>query len=104
MILGQVSPPKETEFALYAPGAGKRATVKVVAVNQTAGPVAAVRLVLRPGSGATVDKDYLAFDEGIPLNESRVGAVIDVENPEELRVETSLDGVTFQANGIELDI
>ena len=49
-------------------------------------------------------EDFLAFDEVLPVAESRVSAVFDMENPQELRVESDVAGVTAQANGIERNV
>lgn len=99
--LGAVDLAPTTETALYAPAAGERTAIKVVFVNRNPGTSARVRVVLRPGAGPTVVEDYLAFDEVVPVNESRVSAVFDVENPQEVLVESDVAGVTAQANGLE---
>ena len=93
-----------TETALYAPGATTRASVKVTFVNRNAGVSAKVRVVLRPAAGPTNTTDYLAFDEVVPVNESRVSAVFDMETPQELLVQSDVAGVTAQANGLERTI
>ncbi len=93
-----------TETALYAPPASERASVKVVFTNRNPGTSAKVRVVLRPGAGPTTAADYLAFDEVVPVGESRVSAVFDMENPQELLVESDVTGVTAQANGLERDV
>ena len=100
-ILGAFDLAAMTETALYAPAAGQRASVKVIFANRNSGLSARVRVILRPGAGPTVTADYLAFDEIVPTNESRVSAVFDMENPQELRVMSDVLGVTAQANGIE---
>lgn len=99
--LGALDLGAAVETLLYAPGATERTAIKVIFVNRNPGTSALVRVALRPGSGPTVDADYLAFDEVVPVNESRVSAVFDIENPQELVVESSVTGVTAQANGLE---
>jgi len=99
--LGAASLAPVTETALYAPAAGQRASVKVIFANRNLGTSARVRVVLRPGAGPTVDEDYLAFDEVVPVDESRVSAVFDMENPQELLVQSDVAGITAQANGLE---
>jgi hypothetical protein len=99
--LGGVNLAATTETALYSPAVGLRASVKVTFVNRNAGISAKVRVVLRPGAGPTNNTDYLAFDEVVPVNESRVSAVFDMENPQELLVQSDVTGVTAQANGLE---
>ena len=89
------------ETALYTPPGGERTAIKVMFANRNPGTSARVRVVLRPGAGPTVNADYLAFDEIIPVNESRVSAVFDIEEPQELLVESDVAGVTAQANGLE---
>lgn len=100
-ILGQVDLGAGSETALYAPGANTQASMKVIVANRNASLTAQVRVILRPGSGATANEDYLAFDEAVPALQSRVSAVFDVVNPEEVRVRSSIADVTAQANGIE---
>ncbi len=100
-LLGQVDPAAGVETALYAPAASKQGTIKVICTNRNLGTNARVKVVLRPAAGPTVNADYVAFDEDIPARESRVSAVIDVLNPQEVRVEADVVGVTFQANGLE---
>ena len=99
--LGAVDLVAVTETALYAPAVGERTAIKVMFVNRNVGTSARVRVVLRPGAGPTVNADYLAFDEIVPVSESRVSAVFDVENPQEVLVESDVAGVTAQANGLE---
>ena len=99
--LGALDLAAAVETLLYAPAGGERTAIKVVFVNRNPGTSALVRVVLRPAGGPTVDSDYLAFDEVVPVNESRVSAVFDIENPQELVVESSVTGVTAQANGLE---
>ena len=102
MILGQVDLVGSIETALYAPAASTKGTIKVIVANRNpATVIAQIRVVHRPGVGPTAGEDYLAFDEAIPGNESRVSAVFDVTNPEEVLVRSSVSGVTAQANGIE---
>ncbi len=100
-LLGQVDLAAGVETALYAPAPSTVGTIKLICTNRNLGTNARVRVILRPGTGPTVAEDYLAFDEDIPARESRVSAVIDVPNPAEVRVESDVVGVTFQANGIE---
>lgn len=100
-ILGQADLGAGAETALYAPGANTQASVKVVVSNRNSALIAQVRIILRPGAGPTVAEDYLAFDEAIPALQSRVSAVFDIVNPEEVRVRSSIASVTAQANGIE---
>ena len=102
--LGAVDLAAAVETALYAPAGGERTAIKVMFVNRNVGTSARVRVVLRPGAGPTVPEDYLAFDEVIPVSESRVSAVFDVESPQEVLVESDVTGVTAQANGLERDI
>jgi hypothetical protein len=99
--LGAADLAAAVETALYSPAANERTAVKVVFTNRNPGTSARVRVVLRLGAGPTVDADYLAFDEVVPVNESRVSAVFDIENPQELLVESDVAGVTAQANGLE---
>jgi len=99
--LGAVDLAALTETALYAPAVGERTAIKVVFANRNPALSAKVRVVLRPGAGPTVPADYLAFDEVIPVSESRVSAVFDVENPQEVLVESDVAGVSAQANGLE---
>ena len=99
--LGALDLAAVTETLLYAPAGGERTAIKVMFVNRNPGTSARVRVVLRPGAGPTVNADYLAFDEIVPVSESRVSAVFDVENPQEVLVESDVTGVTAQANGLE---
>jgi hypothetical protein len=99
--LGAVDLAAAVETALYAPAGGERTAIKVVFANRNTSLSARVRVVLRPGAGPTVAADYLAFDEVIPVSESRVSAVFDVENPQEVLVESDVPGVSAQANGLE---
>ena len=101
MILGAVDLAASVETALYAPAATTKGTIKVVVANRNVATAARVRVILRPAAGPTANEDYLAFDEAIPASESRVSAVFDVTNPEEVRVRSSVSDVTAQANGIE---
>ncbi len=103
-ILGQADLGAGSETALYAPGASTQASMKVIVTNRNASTVAQVRVVLRPGAGPTVAEDYLAYDEAVPALQSRVSAVFDVVNPEEVRVRSSIANVTAQANGIERSV
>lgn len=100
MRLGAVTPAPATETLLYAPAAGVTAVIKIFVANRVSSP-AFIKVVHRPGAGATVDADYLTFDEAIPGNEARRSAVFDITNPAQLHVVTDITGVTFQANGIE---
>ncbi len=100
MRLGAVSPAPATETLLYAPAVGVTGTIKVFIANRVSSP-ARVKVVHRPGAGATVDEDYLTFDEAVPGNEARRSAVFDIKNPAEIHVVTDIAGVTFQANGFE---
>lgn len=88
------------ETALYAPGSGVSAVVKVIFANRTQAQ-ARIRVVRRPGSDPTVTADYLTFDELLQANESRHSEYIDMVYPEELLVQASVAGVTVQADGIE---
>ena len=99
-ILGQVDLAAGVETALYAPPATTKASLFVNVANR-GGASIKVRVVLRPGAAATVNSDFLAFDELIPANESRSSRVFDMLNPQELRVQSDLATVTVQANGIE---
>jgi len=99
--LGGVDLAAAVETALYAPPVGERTAIKVVFANRNVSLSARVRVVLRPGAGPTTPDDYLAFDEVIPVSESRVSAVFDVENPQEVLVESDVAGVSAQANGLE---
>lgn len=100
MRLGAVDPAPATDTLLYAPASGKTGTIKVFVANRVSSP-ARIRLIHRPGPAATVNADYLAFDEPIPGNQGRRSAVFDVANPAEIHVRTDIAGLTFQANGIE---
>ncbi len=97
--LAGVDIPAVTETALFAPAV--RASVKVIFVNRNSGTSARVRVILRAAGGPTTAEDHLAFDEVVPVSESRVSAVFDMENPQELLVRSDVAGVTAQANGIE---
>ena len=97
--LGAADLPAAVETALYAPA--NRATVRVVIANRNPAAVAKIRVILRAGTGPTVDADYLAWDEPIPAEQSRVSPVFDISNPPELRVRSDVANVTAQANGIE---
>lgn len=99
-MLGSVDAPAGAETALYAPAINVLASVKVIVANRTQAP-ALVRVIHRAGVGPTVAKDFKTFDEVIPGNDSRVSPVFDMENPEELLVQSNVSGVTFQADGIE---
>ncbi len=99
-LLGQTAPPPATETFIYSPPGGETGTIKIFVANRVASP-ARVRVILRPGAGPTVVEDFLAFDESIPGNEGRKSVVFDVENPEEVLVQTDITGVSFQVNGIE---
>lgn len=98
--LGQVDLSAGVDTALYAPGASTKASVFVNLANRNVGAIA-VRVILRPSTGPTVDADYLAFDEAIPGNESRSSRIFEIANPQELLVRSDLGNVTAQANGIE---
>ena len=100
-LLGAVDLAAMAETALYAPAAGERTSVKVIFANRNPSLSARVRVILRPGAGPTAPEDFLAFDEIVPINESRVSAVFDMETPQELLVQSDVIGVTAQANGIE---
>lgn len=99
--LGAADLSAAVETALYAPAANKRATVRVVVANRNAAAVAKIRVILRSGTGPTVNADYLAFEEAIPAEQSRVSPVFDISNPQELHVRSDVANVTAQANGIE---
>lgn len=103
-ILGQVDLTPVTETALYAPPPGSRASVKVIFTNRNPGTSVQARVILRPGAGPSGPANFLAFDEVIPVKESRVSAVFDMENPQELLVQADTANVTANANGIERDI
>lgn len=98
--LGQADLSPGVETALYAPAANTKASLFVNMANRNATTIA-VRVILRPATGPTVDADYLAFDEAIPGNQSRSSRIFDVANPQELRVRSDFGGVTAQVNGIE---
>jgi len=101
MKLGGVSPTAGVETVIYAPAANTQGAIKVVCTNRTSG-VVKVRVAHRPTAGGpTTTADYLSYDEAIPANDSRVSAVFDVSNPEDVTVQTDTTGVTFVANGIE---
>lgn len=102
-ILGQVNPgTPNTEVLLYAPGAGISATVFVIFANRnTAGGVARVKLIHRPGAGPTVPENEIVPGKGVPLSDERVSFQFDVTNPEEILVETDTLGVVMTCNGIE---
>lgn len=99
--LGQVDVAAGVETALYAPAGSQKGSIRIVCVNRNTGTNARVRVVHRPGAGPTAAADFLAFDEDIPARESRVSPFFNVENPEEIRVQSDVTGVTFQANGLE---
>ncbi len=103
-ILGQLDLAPGVETLLYVPGATTRASVKVVFTNRNPGTSIECRVILRPGAGPSTPANFLAFDEVIPVKESRVSAVFDMENPQELLVQCDTANVTANANGIERDI
>lgn len=98
--LNGVDPAGGVETVLYAPAAAIRATIWVSCCNRNAA-IAKVRATCRAGAGPTNSTDWLARDEAIPANDSRVSKVFDVDYPQTITVESDIGGVTFQANGIE---
>ena len=104
MILGQVDLIAATETALYAPGATVQADVQVIFVNRNPVATARVRVVHRPGAGPTVPENYIVFEKGVPPNDERVTFTFDVQNPEEILVQSDLALVGATANGIERPI
>ena len=104
MKLGGASPGAGAETVIYAPAANTQGAIKVICANRTA-TIVKVRVAHRPvAGGPTTSADYLSYDEAIPPNDSRVSAVFDVTNPEDVTVQTDTAGVTFVANGIERDV
>ena len=99
--LGQVDVAAGVETALYAPAVTQQGSIRIVCVHRNLGTNARVRVVHRPGAGPTVAADFLAFEEDIPARESRISPFFNVDNPEEVRVQSDVTGVTFQANGLE---
>lgn len=99
--LGQVDVAAGVETALYAPAATQKGSIRIICVNRNLGTNAKVRVVHRPGAGPTTGADFLAFDENIPARESRVSPFFNVDNPQEILVQSDVTGVTFQANGLE---
>ena len=98
--LAQASLAAGVETALYAPAVNVKASLFVNFANRGVAAVR-VRVIHRPGAAATVDADFLAFDELIPGNESRSSRVFEVKNPQEVRVQSDTATVTAQANGLE---
>lgn len=98
--LGRADLSAGVDTALYAPGASLKASLFVNIANRNTSPIA-VRVILRPATGPTVDADYLTFDELIPANQSRSSRIFDMVNPQELLIRSDLAGVTAQANGLE---
>ena len=101
--LAGVAPAAGVETLLYAPAANTQGAIKVMCANRT-GDTVVVTVVHRAAGGPTGAPDYLCDGEAIPPHDSRVSAVFDVANPQEVTVETDTAGVTFQANGIERDL
>jgi len=100
--LAAVVPLAATETPLYSPAATRKAHIKVFVNNQQPGN-ATVKIIHRLGAGPTVAADELAR-ELIPSGANRRSEYFEVNNPEEILVESDIAGVVFQANGAERDI
>ncbi len=101
MILGQFDLLASVETPLYAPGANIQADIQVIFVNRDPVATARVRVVHRPTGAATLPENFIVFDKGIPPNDERVTFTFDVDNPEEVLVQSDRALVSVTANGIE---
>ena len=104
MILGQEDLAAGVPTPLYAPGASLQADVQVIFTNRNPAVTARVRVIHRPGAGPTVNENFLVFDKGVPPNDERVTFTFDVQNPEEILVQSDITGVNATCNGIERPI
>jgi len=93
-----------TETALYAPAAGVQADMQIIFVNRNASASVRVRVVHRPTSAATTVANYIVYEKLIPAEDERVTFTFDVQNPEEVLVESDTTGVSVTANVIERPI
>ncbi len=101
MILGQADLAASVETAIYAPATNIQADVQIIFVNRDPVATARVRVIHRPTSAASLPENFLVFEKGVPPNDERVTFTFDVQNPEEVLVQSDRALVNATANGIE---
>lgn len=105
-VLGQAAPDAITETALYTVPALTTAVISSFTVcNRSSTAVAAFRISVSVGGGATANKDYIYYDVQLAANDTFVATMgVTLGAGDIVRVYYSSDtatSVTFQAFGAE---
>ena len=101
MILGQADLLASVETPIYAPAVNIQADIQIIFVNRDPVATVRVRVIHRPTGAASLPENFIVFEKGVPPNDERVTFTFDVENPEEVLVQSDRPLVSVTANGIE---
>lgn len=69
-VLAQSAPSATTNTDVYTVGAGKQAIVSTITIANRGASAATYRIAVRPGSATLANQHYIAYDAGVPANDT----------------------------------
>jgi hypothetical protein len=101
--LAQSAPSATSLTDVYTCPAGKRAVVRVIAVERS-GAAATFRVSVAINGAADSNEQYVSYDEAIGANASVTSAPLSIDASDIVRVYASSANLSFTVTGIEQTI
>jgi hypothetical protein len=102
-VLGQVAPSVTTATTLYTVPASTSTVISTVNVCNRGAAVASFRLAVRPAGATLANEHYLAYDVGIPANDSIAVTIgVSLAATDVVTVYAGTSTMSFAAFGAEI--
>ena len=102
-VLGQSAPSATTATTLYTVPSATSTVVSTINVCNRGGAVASFRIAIRPAAATLANQHYLAYDVGIPANDSIAVTIgVSLAATDVVTVYAATATISFAAFGAEI--